>query len=798
MSQESENRQANVPVLRRSETLERTSPATNVSPLVDAEGLARPMVPRDYWQVILRRRWSILAVLLGVLVFTTVGTLKQRPVYRASAVLQIDKENPNLLSFRDFLGVDNEDEYYLETAYKNLQSRTLARRVIDRLQLDRIPEFTTGSKTAWFGAVTPPKQINDDIWVDPKMKRVIENFLKRLAVNPVRRSRWVEITFESYDPVIAARVVNALASGYIENNLEVKFEATSKASEMISQQLTGLKVKLEKSEEDLQRYAKENSLLLLDEKQSMAAQKLKQLQEELTKAEGDLFQKQAVYNRIKNGEPAVPGMLENKLYQDLSSRLADLRAQYAELRVKFTPEYPRAKQLEKQITELAASLEGERDSLAQRIVDEFKSSEDRAKLLREAVGVLEREFNQMGEKSIQYNILKREVDTNRQVYEGMLQRLKEAGVSAGMKASNIRVVDRAEVPLLPAKPRVLLNIALALVAGLGLGLALAFFQEYLDDTLKTPEDVRTHVGLPVLAIIPSTLSAGKGYGYGYGYAQGEVYGGSQRRKELAKGNGGAAKEVAIPQVLPPLMSAAQLEAYRSLRTSILLSRARQSPRVIVVTSAEVGEGKTRTAVNLAATLAQLGSRVLLVDSDMRKPRIAAVLKLADSPIGLSTYLAGQSMFAESLVPCDVPNLHVLACGPVPPNPAELVSSTMMTQLLAEGLERFDYVILDSPPLLHVTDGSILATQAEVVLLVVHGGMTPRAAVAQAREMLSQVNANVIGVVLNNIDMSLTGYYRHYRHYRYGYGREESAEQQPADQASDKVTPVPAGGAGTQP
>jgi capsular exopolysaccharide synthesis family protein len=770
--------------LERSESsLTATRPAelaqpTNVASYTVGTEAGPVLFLRDYWDIIVRRRWAILAVFLVVVVSAAVGTLKQRPMYRARAIVQIDKENPNILSFKDFMGIEEDDATYLETAYKNLTSWTLVRRVIDKLQLDKLPEFAEGREEA--SVAVSPRDLNDDIWVDPKMQRVIDNFYERLTINPVRRSRWVEIMFDSYDPVLCARVVNALAANYVQLNLEVKWDATYKASDMISQQLIGLKVKLEKSEEELQRYAKQNSILLIDEKQSITSQKLKQLQEELTRAEADLFQKEAVYNRVKGGDiAAVPGMLDNKLYQDLTGRLVDLQRQYAELGAKFEPEYPRAVQVKTQMDELAAAMERERVKLARYVTDEHKSAQDRARLLREAVAAQTREFNDIGEKSIQYNILKREVETNRQLYEGLLQRLKEAGVSAGMKASNIRVVDNGKVPLKPAKPRIMLNMAMALVAGLGLGLSMAFLQEYLDDSLKTPDDVRRQIGLPTLGVIPSTVSKGRvgyGYGYGFGYGYGYGYEAVEKQKQLTADGGGSPKEVTVARLISPYMNSAQSEAYRSLRTSILLSTPGKSPRVIVMTSAQPAEGKTKTAVNLSIILAQLGSRVLLVDSDMRRPRISAVLKLPAASTGLSTCLVGQSSLEESILETPIPNLYVIPCGPIPPNPAELVASGMMKQLLAEALEKFDYAILDSPPVLHVTDGRVLAAQADAVMLIVHGGITSRTLVTQAKDLLGQVNANVIGVVLNNVDLSASSYYGRYRHSRYYSGEERETQE----------------------
>lgn len=741
---------------------------------------------QQYWQIAVKRRWTILSILFIVVVTVAIGTFKQRPVYRAKAILQIDRENPNLLSFKDFAGLEGSDEeVYLETAYKTLQSRSLARGVIGKLSLDELPEFNEGPGNSLLPWESRPKTVisvaGNPAALDPKLHRTIEAFLDRLGIAPVRGSRLVEINFESYDAALSARIVNTLAANYIEENLKVRWDATQKASELIKEQLVGLKAGLEKSEEELQRYAKNNAILQVDEKQNISAQKLKQLQEEYVRAEGELFQKQSIYNQVKGGDlSSVPGMMDNKLYQDLSARLSDLRREYSELSTTFTPEYPKVKRLKAQIDEIDSTLQRERGQLARKITDDFRAAESRVKLLTVAVGGQSKEFNDIAEKSIQYNILKREVDTNRQLYEGLLQRLKEAGVSAGMKASNIRVVDQAEVPPKPAKPRVILNLALALVLGLGLGVGMAFFQESLDNTLKNPDDVQRYLQLPALGIIPAALSKGaKNTGYGYGYGT----------KKAAAATALIPKDVA-GQLGPELVGAsgnwALLEAYRSLRTSILLSTSDRQLRTMVVTSAQPREGKTTTVVNLGITLAQLGSRVLIIDGDMRKPRVAELLKVPASPggQGLSTCLTGQFKLDESFFPTVIPNVFVMPCGPIPPNPPELVSSKAMRQLLIDARERFQFVLLDSPPLLMVSDGRILASQADGVILVAHGARTPREAVNHAKMQLLQVNAHVIGVALNNMDLSAGGYGKYYYGgYRteYGYGQDEG----PAQHASER-------------
>jgi succinoglycan biosynthesis transport protein ExoP len=738
----------------------------------------------EYWRVLRKRRWTVLSILLLVITTALIGTLKQRPVYRSTAVLQIDKENPNILSFKDAFEINTSSDDYLETAYNVLQNENLVMRVIDKLHLERIPEFAEKPsllrRMLTGGWLKPAGSNPEPAWgqnpADPAYEDTIKAFLRRLTIDPVRRSRLVRISFDSFDPSLAAQVVNTLATNYIDQNLEAKWDATQKASEWLSQQLVSLKAKLEKSSEELQSYAQANSIVFLDEKQSMTAKKLEQLQEEATRAEADAAQKESIYNQIKGGDlSSVPGIQENKLYQELSVKLADMRRDYSELTATFTPEYPKVKRLKSQMDEVERSLEKERSSFANQVTTEYRVAATRKRIIDQAVAQQTREFNSIAQKSVQYNILKREADTNRQLYEGLLERVKEASVSAGMRASNIRIVSHGRVPLQPATPRPLLNAALALIAGLSLGAGMAFFQEYLDDSLKTPDDVQRYLRLSALGMIPSANATGRGK-LGYGYAA---------RKSLAAGYAAKGQGTALHSEIIGLDGQAPLsEAYRSLRTSVLLSASGRPPRSILITSGQPGEGKTTTTVNLAIALAQLGGRAVVIESDMRRPRIGSLLDIAPTSKGLSTLLTGQFTLDQVLVQSKIPGLYAVCCGPLPPNPAELMSSPPMHQLLEELQKRFEYVLLDSPPVLNVADARILATQVEAVILVTHGGSTPREIVNHAKDNLLRVNANVIGVVLNNLDFSGVGhdYYRYYGGYGDGYGyasrskREELASQ----------------------
>ena len=728
----------------------------------------------DYWRILRKRRWTVLSIFVVLFVVVLIGTVRQTPIYRAQATLQIDKENPQIFSFKEIFQFSSDSDEYLETQYKILQSHSLAMRVINELGLDRQPEFLPRSWWPWKMA---PVEVRAQERLEEKHSAktyqvVLRNFLKRLGVEPVRRSRLVKVSFDAADPALAAQTVNALASSFINQNLEARWEATQKASEWLSQELTALKIRLEKSDDELQSYARHNAIVFLEDesgqRRKIVDERLKLLQVELSEAEAERIQKESVYRLVQEGDPgSLPGVFDSKLMQDLTLRLAELKRQYSQLTSTFSTNYPQVVQLQRQIDEVERVLAEERNRGTQKITNDYLAAVRREEMLLVAFERQKRQAEEIAEKTIQYNILKREVDTNKQLYEGLLQRLKEAGVSAGLKASNIRVVDPAEIPGKPVRPMILLNLALGLVFGLGLGASAAFLQEYLDNTLKSPDDIERYLRAPWLGMIPSVASL-DGHRRLYGY-------GSRRRKLAA---GVRASEIISHETSPTALQ----EAYRSLRTSILLSAAEHAPRTLLITSASPGEGKTTTAANLAIALAQLGSRVLVIDSDLRKPRLHRIFQL-DNRQGLVTHLTGLLPSADVIQHSYVPHVDVVVCGPVPPNPSELLSAPRMDDLVGQAAKTYDVVILDSPPVLNVADARILARIVERVVLVVEGGKTPRELVRRAHALLAEAGGNVLGVVLNNVDVTQDSYYYERSYYNYYSSYVEASPEEEARSAA---------------
>jgi polysaccharide biosynthesis transport protein len=714
-------------------------------------------------RVIRKHRWTVAAAFVALFLTVLVGSIEEKPVYRSKALIEIDKENPSVAGPQELFQLEEVSDAYLETQYKVLSSDDLAQRVIHELRLDHESEFLPSARTwplPWASAQASPRPPRTDVAAPPDplvQETVLTRFQDRLDIRPIRRSRAVEIRFDSQDPQLAARAVNAIAENYIQKNLEARWDATQKASVWLSQQLNDLKAKLEKSEDDLQKYAAANDLLFLEtdkgNAESIINQSVREIQEELTRAEADRFEKESVFRLLQAGDyGALPGVLDNKLLQDLTVRLADLQREHAQLAATFTENYPKVKETQSQIDEIQSSLERERWRAAQKISNDYFAALRREKLVRQAFAEKQADANHIAEKSVQYGILSREVDSNKGLYEGLLGRLKEAGVSAALKASNIRVVDPGTPPAQPIAPNYPLNLGLAAFLGLGLGVGMAFLQEHLDQTIRYGNDVFQFLGLPVLGFIPTYDALNGRKRHLFARADRELILGSVSPGVL---DGDALMPDPLRGDLGIHQGSAFSEAFRELRTSVILSSSGRFANSILVTSALPGEGKTTVAVNLAYSLSQLGHKVLLIDADMRRPSVQKYFPQNLSQ--LSSYLAGRGVWQLMVNPTGFSQLSVMHAGPPPENPSELLSSDRMRMLLDEATKKYQFVILDSPPLLNRADSRILGSMVGATILVVKGGRTPRQIVQYAESQARSVGANLIGVVLNNLGASTIDY-----------------------------------------
>jgi succinoglycan biosynthesis transport protein ExoP len=713
---------------------------------------------RDYLIILRKHMWLSLFFLLAVVTVVTIATFKMQPVYEATGRVEVDRDVSNVLPFQ---GVGGDTLYwdmdnYIQTQAKILQSETLALMTIQSLHLAQNPEFG-GAPSGKDPGV--PVSISADS--SPENLAVLGGFLGRLTVKRIPESHLLEVHFEARDPNLAAAVVNMHVQNFIDNSFTTRFKSSQRASEFLTKQLDGLRILVEKSEDARLLYERQNQIWAIDEKQNTTTQKLADLNRELTQAQSDRIQREASYELVRSGRvDSLPSIQQNTVVQGLVGKRAELSTQYTEALNQYGPKYPKVLRLQEDMKNVDQLLANEKLNAANMVESEYRAARERELLLSEALEKQKAEVNLMGDKLVQYNILKREAEANKQLYEGLLQKLKEAGISAGLHSSDLHVVDPALVPTYPSRPQRARNITLALLVGLVGGIGLAFLREYLDNTVKTPDDVEHLAQLPSLAVVPAL-------GMTNGHAP-----------KLLRRRAGEVTGDQVELVSHQHPQSQISEAFRALRTSLLLSQAGAPPQVILVTSALPREGKTTAVLNLAVTLAQLGDRTLIVDGDMRKPGVSKFLSMGDGKhSGLSTYLAGVSSLDLVTVPHPtIPNLSVVLSGPIPPNPADLLSSQRLQDAIQALRGEYRFVVWDSPPVMAATDAVIVSSLVDGVLLVVRSGSTPKEAFVRARDLLGGVRSRMLGVLLNAVDTNSPDYYYSYKYYpyHYGYGAKESS------------------------
>jgi polysaccharide biosynthesis transport protein len=712
----------------------------------------------DYLLILRKHQWLILSFLLTVVTIVSIATFRMRPVYIARATIEIDRENSNILPFQ---GADAYDsmmdlDNYIETQSKVLTSETLALQTIRNTGLAANPEFSAGG--------VPSEAIATGSLANQKRPPEVAAFLGSLSVKRIPSSRLMEVSYESTDPVLAARILNAHLDNFKAQNIQSRYEATLEATRFLTSQLNELKLTVKQSEDARINYERQNQIWSVDDKSNITTQRLADLDKQLTDAQGETLKKQALYEYAKAGDiDAVPEIRADPLLQDLQKKRADLSVLYTEAVNQYGPNFPKVQRLQAQMKEVDDQIARESRGIVLQLESDYREAKQREELIRQALEAQKAETNNMAEKMVQYNILKRESEADKSLYEGLLTKLKEAGISEGLKSSNLRVVDPAMIPSYPARPAKARNIALAFLVGLVGGIGLALLREYLDNTVKTPDDIETLTRLPSLAVVPA---------FGEGVSH-------KRRMGIFGGVSANGHEKRIELVAQHLPKSQMSEAFRALRTALLLSQPDHPPQVILVTSALPREGKTTAAANLAVTLAQLGDKTVLLDADLRKPGVGRLLNLGTGKYaGLSSYLAGVSTLDLVTVPHPaIPNLAAIPTGPLPPNPADLLSSHKLADAIAELRTKYKFVVIDSPPVMAATDAVILSVQTDGVLLVVRSGETPKEAFTRTRDLLVSVKSRLLGVVLNAVDASAPDYYYSYRYYpySYGYGPQEALE-----------------------
>lgn len=736
---------------------------------------------REYMRVLIKRKWLVISCIAGIFVVVAIASLRQTPIYEASGQIAINKADSNLITFKDSMPVvDYYDQSDFDTEVRIIQSDLLALQVIRQLNLDKRPEF---------GGHPDEKQPNlvaDSLQADSnRTSAVLGAFRANLHVTLIPNTRIIDIHYNSTDPQLAANIVNTLAATYVEQNFKTKFESTMQASDWLSKQLVDLQMKVETSQEKLVRYQKEHEILGNDEKQNITTEKLDEINKELTGAESDRMQKEAIYRQTQSSDPEVVAAAiiadttgggtgaGSRLLDTLREQQASLKIQIAELNTQFGPSYPKVAQLNNQLKEIDRQLQSETNKAVDHLRGQYLAALQRESLLRDSFEKQKQEANKLNESAIEYSLLKREVDSNRTLYEGLLEKLKEAGVTAGLRSNNFRILSAARVPTSPVEPNIPRNLGFALVLGVISGVGLAFLLENMDNTVRTPEQAQALSALPSLGMIPlGSKSSSR----------------SSAAGRLALTSSKEAVET-VTQVRPQSQMA---ESYRALRTSLLLSNLGSPPKVIMVTSARPQEGKTTTSINTAIVLAQKGVRVLLVDADLRRPSVHKTLGMGPRS-GLSNVLTGSATVQQAVtISAVLPSLFILPAGTPPPNPAELLASSNMRDLIAELRDQYDHIVIDTPPTLSVTDAVVLSPRADATVLVIRSGHTTKQALRRARDILMQVNAHVAGVLLNAVDLTSPDYYYYYEYqgkYTHYY------QEEPLEGGNERESKAVSGGTG---
>jgi succinoglycan biosynthesis transport protein ExoP len=717
--------------------------------------------PTGIWKVLNRRRKTIALVFAVTLLAGGIWTLTTRPVYTATVTLRIDKEEPRVLHFEDVVKSTDPLPDSLQTHQRLLQSRALANRVIKLLSLQDHPDFRDGPDGSWMDQArtlvreqlagwlpeqpTPTAAGARDLAVESPLTRAFQN---RLAVEAVRGSRLAKVSFESHDPTLAARVANALSDTYVAQTLEFRADTGRYASGFLNKQMGEARGRLENAEHKLNEFLKVHGINFVaaaatsqqagrvPDRQDLITQQLGVLSDSLLKARSDRIGKESLVAQAKARDvEALPAVLQSPLIVKLKGDLGTLEAEYKQLGQTFKADYPRMRQIQQSIGELRAQVRAEVERIAKGLETDYQAALQNERQIDKAMEEHRTQALRLGDRMVEYNILRRDVDASRDLYTSLLTRLKETQVSTDLLTSPISVVDRAEVPLRPARPRRTMNLLLASVIGLLGGVGLAFVLEHFDRRIKSVDEVERVLGVPRLGLVPQGSALGPG---------------SSRRRAGRHLGGWSGRRLRFALVTHLESSSLSAESFRELGTSILYSMPAEPPRTVMVTSLEAGEGKTSLAANLAVALAQLGSReVLLLDGNLRRPELHKVLDVPRTP-GLSAFLEGHAELPAVLTETEIPNLYLVPAGRRPENPGELLASRRLDQALEVLSERFDHIIVDGPPLFGFSDTLHLAPRLDGVVLVLRHGRANREDAQEAVQRLSMVRANLLGVVVNGV------------------------------------------------
>ncbi len=735
---------------------------------------------REYWRMIIKRKWVVISILSIALVTSLLATALTIPVYRSTAVVQITYESQRILEIRDFTpetrGWIGRDQFFT-TQYDILRGRALAEAVVRREGVQEHPELSGEIRqrsltselkalprrlAAVFRPARPEpgmQALSAEQKRELAVRRAGSTLRSRIQITPRRDSNLVNITVSSFDPQFAARMANAVVEEYRHSTMQRRYDAGQAAREFLEEQLADLRIALERADQALLDFGQRNQVADLRQRVEMASTSLTSLNMQLNETQNELVQMRSYRRQIENGRGQHIRLIANdEQINALGQQLSELSDEHARMSRRFQDDYPALADVRLRMNQLESQIAERRDTIVSNVLAEYQNLNSEVATLREAIEEREAGILHLNQQSVQYNILRREFETNRELYDGMLQRMKEIGVAAGVQENNIALIDSALAAGAPFLPNMQRNLAMALLIGLVLGIAVAVLMEFLDTTIRRTEDIEKLVGRPVLGLIPMVKLR-------------------EQRQKTALGQKSNDRAVSHYSEIHP--KSAVSEAFRSLRTSLMFSTPQGMPRTILFTSPGPSDGKTTNAINLATVMAQNGNKVLLIDADLRKPRMHRDFSIPHTP-GLTNRIAGVNggdSSTSAIVPTTVHGLFIMPSGSQAPNPAELLSSERMLKIIGMASRAFDHVIIDTAPVLGLADALVLSRAVDGVIIVAAAGKTSKDSIKASTRRLMQVNAPLLGIVLNQVDLDSPDY-AYYSSYYYNYSNDDEHEDNP--------------------
>ncbi len=726
---------------------------------------------RDYIEVILRRKWMVLGVLFFIFMSTLIFSLSAKKLYRATGTIEVSTESQKVTKFEDVVSEGLRSQEFIATQVSLLKSNAVAERVIESINLKNHPVFTgdddqngsfslDGIKAFIISSIRSisPKDSetatgNQLISETIEDKKIMDFFQRNLEVTPNRNSMIINVSFISPDRQLSRDAVNELMEEFVAWKMDQRMDSSGKARQYLMKQIDRARINLEEAEEKQHQFARQAGIVSMDSRLNNVFRQLEDINAALGQAEADLIAKETLYEQaVKDGPEGLPQVLSSQMINELKKEHAKLHSEYENLIEIFHEDYPDVKAIMSRMSSIENRITSESEKIFNSIKHEYLSAKSRFEALQKNMEEKKQQALELNERATQYTIMSREVETNKAIYQSLLERAKEIESMTGISPSNIQVVDKASLPIFPAKPNVKRNLLLAIVVGLMAGIGLAFLVEYFSDTITNPDQIMERFQIPILGVLPLET---------------------------------AAKENPVEQIFISDPRSPISEAFRTSRVSIQLSGSGSNARCIGITSTTQGEGKTTTASNLAQTFAGAGEKVLLIDADLRKPRLHKIYNLTtNNGNGLSSFLAGV-IHKGFITKTNIDNLYLIPSGPIPPNPVELLASDRFSKLLKKSSAMFDRIIVDGPPHLGFADVLVLSRKVGGMILVSSIGETTRDGLRHFKKSMNNVQGTILGCIVNKINLTqrygYRSYYKYYRAYHYDYGqKKKGSENQPEE------------------